>query len=267
MDIISRFRSPIGVVLLWIFGIACLYLIIGAMDVATPSHELGFISTPQLADAVVYIAASKLAEDSMVDYSIASLRKIGKWKGDIYILTDRIGCFDETVKRFDVKVIQVQKPANIIEIKSMKSKLFSYLPESVGGVLYLDADILVARNLRQFWRDLSAKILAYHSSIGVGSLVISQSDGLNGTVSDMTKHFDFAMFPDAKGHYVGFCSGCEKWHTGIIWLRRDANMQCMRKWEEILLSGKYDTDQESIDDAERTGACPRALSLPDRHLL
>lgn len=41
----------------------------------------------------------------------------------------------------------------------------------------------------------------------------------------------------------------------------------MNAWREILLSGKYDTDQESLDEAERIGACPKALSFPTRHLL
>ena len=129
--------------------------------------------------------------------------------------------------------------------------------------------------------------------------------------------FDYGAFLDAKGHYVGFCSGCEKWHTGIVWLQRHAKETivlptpitadqsviesvsvsdkpfrklsvspalsqtgtkidtetgtgtdtCMNAWETILLSGRYNTDQESLDEAERIGACPSALVLPGKHLL
>jgi hypothetical protein len=129
--------------------------------------------------------------------------------------------------------------------------------------------------------------------------------------------FDYGAFLDAKGHYVGFCSGCEKWHTGVVWLQRQSEgtrnrgnksgkavgnsalsvhdiprtslplvasdtlgikkntetvteietETCMKAWERILLSGLYNTDQESMDEAERTGACPRTLILPARHLL
>ena len=41
----------------------------------------------------------------------------------------------------------------------------------------------------------------------------------------------------------------------------------MRAWEEQLLSGKYHTDQESLDSAEKIGACPHPFSFPTRHLL
>lgn len=128
---------------------------------------------------------------------------------------------------------------------------------------------------------------------------------------------DYGAFLDAKGHYVGFCSGCEKWHTGVVWLQRhakevtelstptseDKNAEdkiaadsvsapgsdassrklealpaapvgtkigpdtCMRAWETILLSGRFNTDQESLDEAERIGACPSAMILPGKHLL
>lgn len=127
-------------------------------------------------------------------------------------------------------------------------------------------------------------------------------------------NFDYGAFLDAKGHYVGFCSGCEKWHTGVVWLQRHSKETmalttstsagaesvtedtsasailskkldgtskvsqigtgtgtgtdiCMRAWETILLSGRYNTDQESLDEAERSGACPSALVLPAKHLL
>lgn len=133
--------------------------------------------------------------------------------------------------------------------------------------------------------------------------------------------FDYGAFLDAKGHYVGFCSGCEKWHTGVVWLQRQSEETrnrgneagkgdnnsarslhgiprksmplvasdtlgikkntgtvtkteieietetCMNAWERILLSGQYNTDQESMDEAERIGACPRSLILPAKHLL
>jgi hypothetical protein len=133
-----------------------------------------------------------------------------------------------------------------------------------------------------------------------------------GNNSTSLSSFDYGAFLDAKGHYVGFCSGCEKWHTGVVWLQRQSeearnrgneagksalsahdiprksmpvvasdtlgikkNIEteiatetetCMNAWERILLSGQY-KDQESMDEAERIGACPRSLILPAKHLL
>jgi hypothetical protein len=53
----------------------------------------------------------------------------------------------------------------------------------------------------------------------------------------------------------------------VVWLRRGKGETCLKKWEEVLLSGKFDTDQESLDHAEKLGACPHSFSLPTRHLL
>lgn len=52
-----------------------------------------------------------------------------------------------------------------------------------------------------------------------------------------------------------------------MWLRRGKGEACLKKWEEILLSGRFDTDQESLDAAEKEGACANILSFPTRHLL
>lgn len=49
--------------------------------------------------------------------------------------------------------------------------------------------------------------------------------------------------------------------------RRGHGLNCLKSWGDILLSGKYDTDQESIDFAEESGACTNALTLPPKHLL
>ena len=151
------------------------------------------------------------------------------------------------------------------------------------------------------------------SNGGIGNMPLNNSTSFSS--------FDYGAFLDAKGHYVGFCSGCEKWHTGVVWLQRQSEgttkrgneagkgpgdsalsvhdiprksmplvasdtlgmkknthtateiksgietETCMNAWERILLSGQYNTDQESMDEAERIGACPRSLILPARHLL
>ena len=52
-----------------------------------------------------------------------------------------------------------------------------------------------------------------------------------------------------------------------MWLRRGKGEACLRKWEENLLSGRFTTDQESLDSAEKQGACPNLLNFPTRHLL
>jgi hypothetical protein len=52
-----------------------------------------------------------------------------------------------------------------------------------------------------------------------------------------------------------------------VWLRRGKGEACLKKWEEILLSGRFDTDQQSLDAAELVGACTNMLSYPTSHRL
>jgi hypothetical protein len=50
-------------------------------------------------------------------------------------------------------------------------------------------------------------------------------------------------------------------------MRRGKGEACLKKWGELLLSGQFDTDQESLDAAEKAGACPSLYAFPTRHLL
>lgn len=167
-----------------------------------------------LVDAIVLIAMGQMAEDSMIDYSIASIRKIGNWKGDIYVLTDRQNCFKDTAITYDLKLVEIQPLNSIIMIKALKPKLMSYLPASVLGALYLDVDILVTRDLGPFLTDLK-------DTVTRNIAITIKKNAMNKNSVDKNVHknvsinsFDYGAFLDARGHYVGFCSGCEKWHTG-----------------------------------------------------
>jgi hypothetical protein len=193
--------------------------------------------------SIVFIAMGKLAKESIVDGAIASLRTVGKWDGAIHILTDRDTCFQSSTRDHNAIVMHTNSVDTIVKIKSMKSRLFEYLPIDITSILYMDVDILVTKNLNFFLHDLHQQALA------------------------RSVPPDFGMFLDAGGHFFGVCSGCEKWHTGIIWMQRGIGTECLHAWEQILLSGKYDTDQESIDEAERQQKCPHAMSFSSKHLL
>ena len=239
------------VAMFWLLVVAAIYFFyVSTANVdssaGSESSKLAVIPThwkPSYINAIALIAASNMASDKMVDYSIASVRKYGNWKQDIYVLTDRPKCFDSTARTYGVRVIKIPTVNTIVEIKAFKPKIMNYIPRNVTGLLYMDVDILVTKDLSEFLYDTE---LLLHSK---------------------NSKFDYAMFPDAAGHYVGFCSGCEKWHTGVIVYGRGNGGECMAEWEKILLSGKFDTDQESIDEAERTKKCPHSLSLPSKHLM
>jgi hypothetical protein len=104
------------------------------------------------------------------------------------------------------------------------------MPAHVSGVLYIDVDILVTKNLASFFRDLGTMIYAKQLEInhlkGDQKKPTPSKVTINPASSGTAKEdvavtleieppFDFAAFLDAKGHFVGFCSGCEKWHSGV----------------------------------------------------
>lgn len=217
-----------------------------------------FVDRP--VDAVVYIAMGKLAAEPMVDYAIVSLRKMGAYHGEIYLITDSPSCFDESSKTLDLNVVTVPPAKSLIEIKSMKAKLFQYIPESVKSILYLDVDILVAKSLTSFIRDLNIQKMYRMTVMDPATKYVT-------AVTNASEAIDFGAFYDCKGHYLGWCAGCEKWHTGVLWMQRNRGSKCMQAWEKILLSGRFDTDQESLDAAEQEGACTHLMPFRRRHLL
>lgn len=252
-------KLPLSLILAWTVILLIVYIfIVNRANQAPPLDiETWERSPTHMLDAIVYVSMGKLSLNPVVDYSIASVRRIGKWHGKIFLITDSPNCFVDAVQKYQLEILQAPSVHSLIEIKAMKARLFDFIPHGNNAILYLDVDIVVRQNFDSFYRDLNAMMFQRLPSHSVNISSIDQEK----------TSFDFAAFPDAKGHYVGFCSGCEKWHTGVIYLRRNSSSDCMKRWGEIMLSGKYDTDQESLDETERTGNCPNALTLPPRHLL
>lgn len=166
--------------------------------------------------------------------------------------------------KYDINIIKAPPVQSLIEIKAMKTKLFHFLPSGISGILYLDVDIVVRQSFESFYNDLrdilSKRLPFLYDSPSNSSSSVRKAN-------ETSYHFDMTAFPDSKGHFVGFCSGCEKWHTGVLFMRRNFGQNCLSGWEKILLSGKYDTDQESLDEAERLGYCPNLVMMPPKHLL
>lgn len=252
----SKDKVPFRVLSVWVVIILLMYIFsVPELDNGGKSRVSG-----EYTNALVLIAMGKLAEDSIVDSAIASIRVLGGWKGDIYLITDRKECFQEILSQHQVLIREAPSVDSIIKIKAMKTRLFDYLPPNVTNCLYLDVDILVTRSLDLFLGDLDNQIASF--------------------VATNQRYPDFGMFLDARGHFFGFCSGCDKWHTGIIWFQNPSAAHngvvadtlkkassCVDEWRNVLLSGRYDTDQQSIDYAESKGHCPNSLAFSSRHLL
>lgn len=281
-------KIPYKIVGIWFILIIILYSFFFS-ETSNSLESSSYIAPSKLVDAIVFISMGKMVEDPMVDYSIASVRKLGKWRGEIYVITDNPQCYTDSVRDFKIITIEVPPAVSIIEIKSLKPRLMSFMPDHVSGILYIDVDILVTKNLMSFFQDLGSMVTSKKinrlveeggqiqpSSVRalteIGNTTFINNPQIQAAQSSPHHSgeetlFDFGAFPDAKGHYVGWCAGCEKWHSGVMWLRRGHGERCLEKWRSVLLSGMFDTDQQSLDYAENNGSCRHALTLPTRHLL
>ena len=105
-------------------------------------HDYDSSHQSRLVDAIVLVAMGDMAKDSMIDFSISSIRKMGNWRGEIYIMTDKKECFAEAAMTYNLKIIELSPLDSIIEIKALKPKLLQYLPGNVKSALYLDVDII-----------------------------------------------------------------------------------------------------------------------------
>lgn len=211
---------PVKVLTPWLIFIVIMYGVIrlfgGAgnggyeSDTSILNVAINSAGQPPAVDAFVYISIGAMAMETLTDYSISSLKKTGGWKGKVYVLTDKPSCFTSSVNAFGV--IPLKVPAsigkNIMDIKALKTRLFEFLPIDITSVIYMDVDIVLQRPVAHFLMDI----------------------GNSYKRMDFDDKFDIGAFPDAQGHYMGFCSGCEKWHTGVLFLRRNQGKECLKTW-------------------------------------
>jgi hypothetical protein len=180
--------------------------------------------------AVAYLAMSVMAQEETINYSVLSLINLGnlsamtflthsfelntasgKYRDDIYILTDSPVCFAGLSHQFSqIHVIELPPANSIVKIKALKTQLFNFLPAHKRHILYLDIDIIITRSLDLFVIDLNK--LSKRERLNIGPPKTESNMSIS--ISSRLPTFDFGAFYDASGHYVGFCSGCEKWHTG-----------------------------------------------------
>jgi len=266
----------------WIVLLLLIYMFVVDLSnlqssVNSPSHS------PDLVHAVVMIAGGYMAANPLVDLSIQSLRRVGGWEGPIYILTDSATCFDVTNHDYGSKTIEIphEKMDTVFKIKTLKTKLFDYIPDNINNILYMDVDIVVSRRLTSFLNDLNEQLVQHALSRKQNDGVLStgtpdhlEKMDIRNTISNKQISItaknspDFAMFLDAGGHFAGsWVSGVEKWHTGVMWARRGAGDTCMNSWKYMIESGKYDSDQAALDAAEESNNCPHTMVLSFRHLL
>ena len=204
MSVISKL--PLTIIIVWISITFLIYFFfIG------DSTQRNSLTNEKLIDAVVLICTGKMAASNLFEVSFATIRKIGRWKGDIFVITDNPDCLKESARVYDLKLIIIPAMNSLMHVKSLKANLFKYLPASTQTCIYLDSDIFIMRNLNTFTKDLTILLSSLRTSDRLHT--VSNS-------SIIQTPIDLGLFLDARGHFFGFCTRCDKWHTGVMLLRR-----------------------------------------------
>ena len=207
------------------------------------SDDVRLTASDSPVDAFAFICMGKWTNSTILEHTIGSLRRTGRWAGPVYVLTDRQDGWPVLRDSYDVTVVTVPPAKSKLAIHSYKCKMFDYLHQDIQHVVYMDADIIVSRNLFPF-----LGVLAQH----------------------LTKHpqGNMGLFRDSGGHFWGQCKDCDFWHGGVMFAVRGAAEPCLATWCQEIFSGKYSADQEALDFISKEAEeCSGMFVMPSRFLM
>jgi len=188
-----------------------------AVDGATPHAGEPPLGAPGSV-AVAYIAMYHAAGEAIFAHSVWTARVHGRWTGPIYVITDQPRCAPPgTVVVRSLRVKELNAPTMTSHYKQHKMALLRLLPRSVEVVLYLDIDILITAPLQP--------LLAYRHLLWEPFMATAA-----GGAAEQQHASQMLMFPEMDADV-----GAEKWHGGVIMMRRDRSELCLQQWERVLI--------------------------------
>lgn len=241
-------------------------------------------------DSIIFIALGPAAISSSLLYALSSLREQGLWDGPVHVIVQDEGDLNCLASHLRQSVTTIVAPSGsrddgtatdvnggagrtgeAMNAKLMKMKLLDLLPPSLERVLYIDCDIITQRPLggfldmvRREWDKVdkeTAKTVAPGSNGTHNNAVDSRS----------TVPSTLLIFPDAGGHTIPLCRGCDLGHSGVVGLARSHSKVCLQLWNDAFMgsgSGETgtDTDQAALGMALRKDSGCKARWLDRRHL-
>lgn len=180
----------------------------------------------------------------------------------------------------------------IVNAKLAKMKLLDLLPQSIQHLVYIDCDVITQQPLGSFlaviggiWNELDtfeAKWGADNYTVEEQSSPSPPSSHLLSLPHDRGEMAEarrwssappstLIIFPDAAGHTIPLCWGCDVAHSGVVALARGRSERCLQLWQDAFVGGEEDnkgtaTDQEALDIAIREGSGCGAIWIDRRHL-
>ena len=184
LESIARFHPLFGLdtsdILL---GIATLIYAssVRSLTASTDILELSPVYASVMNVALCYICIDRAVDDPQIYYGIQSVRRIAKYNGPIYIVTDRGEDLMRRLKEKGEDLVDMVTPLEPIglhatytqmlnnrfyyrtQMRLQKTRLLEILPEHINSVVYMDADILtlgegcidefIDLNVREKWAD------------------------------------------------------------------------------------------------------------------
>lgn len=194
-------------------------------------------------DAIVFICMGKWTQTTILEHATASLRETGKWDGPIFVFTDRQDGWPSMAEGYKATIIAVPAQTDKLAIHSYKCQMFNYLPDTIKSVLYMDADIVVARPLQGFAGYLH-KDIAAHPAHNMG------------------------LFQDAGGHFWRICNDCDYWHGGVMYVSRGSSEPCLEEWCSAIFSGRFPLDQPALDYiSKEKEQCTGMFEMDNQYLM
>ena len=129
---------------------------------------------------------------------------------------------EESGREIEAEVLEPETRKRLA-IKWLKTQLFRLVPPRVRHALYVDADIVVTRDIR---------------------LLIAQLAGQHRHLQP-ARRFGVALWPD-------FGNSGMPYHTGALWLDRTRSATVLSQWQSVILAGFQKSDQRCLNETLAT---------------
>lgn len=297
--------SCISMSLLSLYVGGSLYILSPPLD-TSPLRGTWSPQTP-IVDSIVFIAVGPASQSTSLLYALQSLREEGEWTGPVHVIVEHendLDCVSKSLGNPPIPIVAdmaalENAPSSpnggqdagsskgaIAHAKMAKMQLLDLLPGDIKRVLYMDCDILVERPIRPFlelmgreWAKLgneTAKLAGSTAGQTPSDAALQPVGGTRGIVRDRGVQelatSSLLIFPDAGGHTMPLCSGCDKAHSGVVGLERGRSERCLRLWLKEFAGDKgtgktgTSTDQEALDLVLKKGTGCEARWLDTHHI-
>lgn len=180
----------------------------------------------------------------------------------------------------------------VVNAKLAKMKLLDLLPQSIQHLVYIDCDVITQQPLGSFLAAIGgiwSEVDTFETEWGADNYTVEEqssppppSSHLFSSPHDRGEMAEtprlpsgppstLIIFPDAAGHTIPLCWGCDVAHSGVLALARGRSERCLQLWQDAFVGGEEAskgtaTDQEALDIAIRESSACKAIWVDRRHL-